>query len=239
MLPLLAVLFTLLAFWFDWRRTGLNAFDYLVLRASLIYTRLMHRVWHNRPAPFYLDRGCIVVCNHTCSPDPMFLLATCRYPIGFVVAQEHFKLHPFCHWVLRNIGSVPVRRGGSDPVAVRRIIRTLQSGRTLCVFPEGGLSGVARNRFGPPKHGAAYLALKTRAPLFPVFIHKGPRTDSLLAAWLRPPPVAPRVYFGKPIDLSDYFDRPLTRKVIDEVTRLIMKSIADLNPDMNPDRGTT
>src|SRR5262245_5184482 len=213
MLPLMAVVVLFLIVWIDWKRSKLGRFDYAVLRVSLIYARLWHRFSSNRPAPFPLDRACLVASNHTCSADPMYILAACRYPIGFVVAQEHYQLHAFFRWVLDNICSVPVRRGGQDPIAVRRILRTLSRGRILCVFPEGGLSGVARGRRGHLKQGIGYLALKTRLPVYPVHISGGPRTDELLPSWVYFTPRAARVDFGPAIDLSAFYDRPLSRKV--------------------------
>lgn len=234
MLPLFAVLFLCWAFWRDWRSSRLELFPFLVLRVALVYSRLWHRWQSNRPAPFPRGGGCLIVSNHTCSADPMFLLAGCAFPIGFGVAREHFNLHWFANWVLVGIGSVPIRRGGNDPAAVRGILRALRAGRNVCLFPEGNLSGVARGRFGPARLGAAYLALKSRAPLYPAYIAGGPRTDRLLPSWLLPTPKAVKVVYGPSMDLSAYHNRPLTRKLMEEVTALIMKRIESLNVSAKP-----
>lgn len=240
MLPLLAVLFVLAVVWLDWKRSRLPVFDYLVLRVTLIYSRLWHRWKRNRPAPFPREGACLVVSNHTCSADPVFIVAGCRSPIGFVVAQEHFNLHPFTRWVLDGLGCVPVRRGGCDPIAVRRILRALEGGHSLCLFPEGNLSSVRRNRLGLPKTGIGYLALKTRLPVFPVYVEGGPRTDELLASWLLPSPRAARVRYGPAIDLSAFYARPLNRKLIEDATHLIMdriRALGNARPGHVPDGG--
>lgn len=158
------------------------------------------------------------------------ILAGCRFPIGFVVAQEHHNLHPLARRILDAIHCVPVRRGGSDAVAVRRILRTLEAGHTLVLFPEGNLSNVRLGRVGPGKQGIAYLALKSKLPVYPIFIDGGPRTDALLASWLLPGPRAARVVFGPPVDLSDFQDRPLDRKLIAEASLRIMDRIRALDP---------
>lgn len=231
MLALFAVLIIAVMFFRDWRSSRLDLFDYMVVRVSLIYSRFWHRLGSNRAAPFRNDRGCLIVSNHTCSTDPMYILARCDFPVGFGVAHEHFRITPFFGWVLEGICSVPIQRGGHDATALRRILRTIERGRNICLFIEGNLSSVARNKCGHPKHGAAYVALKTRAPVYPVFIHGGPRTDDLLACWVLPTPKSARVIFGPPIDLSAYYDRPLTRKLIAEVSQIFIDRIYGLKPE--------
>ncbi|MFO0966269.1 MAG: lysophospholipid acyltransferase family protein [Gemmataceae bacterium] len=230
MLPIIAFLFFTIGFFLDWKGSRLNLFDFLILRVSLVYSRLWHRWQSNRVAPFPRDRPCLVACNHTCSTDPMYILAACDYPIGFVVAHEHFRLNAFTHWVLAGIGSVPVRRGGNDPTALRRIMRRLEEGRILCLFPEGNLSNVRRGRLGHARLGIGYLALKTGLPVYPVYVHGGPRTDRLLPTWLFLTRRAAKAFFGKPVDLADLRHQPMTRKTIAEATHRVMDAIAALAP---------
>src|SRR5262249_55830587 len=90
--------------------------------------------------------------------------------------------------------------------------------------------GVAKGRLRAGKHGAALLALRMRAPVYPAYIAGGPRTEDLLLAWLWPPPGRVRVYFGPPVDLSAYHGRPRTRRLLEEVTSLLMRSIQALQP---------
>jgi 1-acyl-sn-glycerol-3-phosphate acyltransferase len=96
------------------------------------------------------------------------------------------------------------------------------------LFPEGNLSGVGRNRMVHAKPGAALLALRSRAPVIPVAIRGGPRTHKLLYSWLMPSPRATRAVFGKPIDLSAYYDRPRNRQTLEEVRDVIQRHVAEL-----------
>src|SRR5262249_14601415 len=114
--------------------------------------------------------------------------------------------------------------------AALRGLRRLREGHLVCIFPEGNLSGVAKNRLRAGKHGAALLALRSRAPVYPAYIAGGPRTKHLLLAWLLPPPGRVRGGFGPAIDLSAYYDRPRTRQVLEEVTALLMDRIQALHP---------
>ena len=133
------------------------------------------------------------------------------------------------------MGCVPVSRNGRDAVAARTAIRRLQEGRVICIFPEGGLSNAGRPRLRPGKAGAALIALRSQAPVFPALISGGPQTSSLKGAWLRPSRV--RVRFGRAIDLSVYQGRPLDRRLLEEVTRVLMGRIADLQATARPAGG--
>lgn len=214
-----------------WRLAGQGLVDFLGLGLVNSYARLWHRWSSNRPAPLPRSGPVILVVNHTCSSDPSFVVAGCKRRVGFLIAAEYFAngiLCAFFDW----IHSVPVSRNGYDVVAVRQAIRVLAEGHVLCIFPEGGLSNAGRTRVRNAKCGAAMIALRSRAPVYPVAVTGGPQTNKVLTAWLKPS--APKrvfVAYGDPIDLSDYYDRPITRPLLEEVTRLIMRTIADLEQD--------
>ena len=203
--------------------------EFVIIRGSNIYARVLHRWSTNRPDPFPMTGPAIVVCTHTCSADPTFLLAVCRRKqLGFIVAYEFYNTHPIVTNVLDTMGCVHVQRGGNDPTALRKALRRLEAGAIMCLFPEGNLSGVIKNRMVHAKAGAALLALRSRAPVIPVAIHGGPRTHQLLFSWLVPSPRATRAVFGPPIDLSAYYDKPRNRRTLEEVRDEIQRHVAAL-----------
>src|SRR5262245_45264330 len=70
-----------------WRRSGQTFFDYTCLAVAWGYAHLWHR-WSARGAVAFPSRGpFLVVSNHTCSPDPLFLLAASPRNLGFVMAR--------------------------------------------------------------------------------------------------------------------------------------------------------
>jgi 1-acyl-sn-glycerol-3-phosphate acyltransferase len=222
------VFVTLFLLFRAWIRSRMSWMDFLILRGSFIYGRLLHRWSANRHHPFPRSGPAIIVCNHTCSADGPFVLAASDRPISFLVAHEHFNVHPVAAAVLRHLRCVPVVRTGNDPTALRRALARLAAGDLVCVFPEGNLSGVALNHCRHAKPGVAFLALTTRLPVYTVHVRGGPRTDQLLRSWVLPTRRAVRVIFGKPVDLTSFYDRPRTRRLIEEVTCLLMAKVAEL-----------
>jgi 1-acyl-sn-glycerol-3-phosphate acyltransferase len=213
-----------------WLRSGKTLFDFICLPLSRGYAQLWHRFSGPRTTMIPRSGPVILVSNHTCSADPMFLQAAFPRIPCYLTAEEHYNAHAFIHYVLSSMSCVPVCRNGRDVGAALRALRRLAEGHLLCIFLEGNLSGVARGRLRHGKQGAALLALRTRAPVYPAYIHGGPRTEKLLLSWVWPPRGHVRVFFGPPVDLSAYYERPRTRKVLAEVTALLMDHINALKP---------
>jgi 1-acyl-sn-glycerol-3-phosphate acyltransferase len=216
-----------LAIWIRWRRSGLCWNDFWILRGARVYAHLWHRWSCNHPARLP-DGPLLMIANHTCSADPNFLLAGCARPLSFLVAREHFDLHPLTRAILDHLRCVPVSRNGKDAIALRMALRRLEEGGAVCLFPEGNLSGVPARRTLPAKHGIGYLALRTRVPVYLAHISGGPQTERLLDSWLRPSSQAVRVHFSGPVDLSAYRRRPVDRRLIVEVTEYLMAQIEKL-----------
>jgi 1-acyl-sn-glycerol-3-phosphate acyltransferase len=150
--------------------------------------------------------------------------------MAFLVAVEHFNVHPVARWLLDYLQCVPVSRNGRDFISLRKALKRLASGRALCIFPEGNLSGVAKNRLLPPKLGIGFLALYTRIPVYPIYVAGGPRTEKLLYSWLFPSSRSVRVIYGDPVNLEKYYNKPITRQLVVEVTESLMHEVARLAP---------
>jgi processive 1,2-diacylglycerol beta-glucosyltransferase len=208
-------------------RASRDWFDLLEVEALHLFAR----VWHDCAdgAGALPPTGpAIIVANHPSHSDPAFLVAAGLRPLCFLHAGEYFDVP-----VLRNLfgraGCIPVRRDGRDAAAVRAALRRLDEGRAVCVFPEGDLSPGDGRAFRRGKTGAAFLALRAHAPVYPARIDGGPRSHRLLRDWLWPSSGV-RVVFGQRIDLSAYYGRPITHALLREVTGLLMRKIAELQP---------
>jgi len=230
--PILLTAGAVILFLLRWRWYGIDWYSFLILYGARIYSRFLHRWGSNCwMAPFPETGPFLVISNHTCSADPTFLLAACKRPMSFLVAREHYDVHWLIRNLLNHLSCIKVARGGHDPVALRKAIRRLKEGMPVCLFPEGGLSGVAKNRILHAQPGIAFMALVTKVPVYPIYIFGGPRTQQLLKSWIMPTPKAVRVTFGKPVDLKAYYDKPLSRPLIEEVKKVIMEHVRALRPE--------
>jgi 1-acyl-sn-glycerol-3-phosphate acyltransferase len=197
--------------------------DFAILCLFIGYSRLWQRC-RFRGLQHLPEGPVIVMSNHTCSADPAFLVAATRRPPGFLFAEEYF-LMPVVNRLFRHIRCIPVRRNGRDVGALRQALRQLSEGLLVVIFPEGGLYNAGRGMPRRGKSGAAWIALRSKAPILPVLIEGGPQTSDVAGAWLRPFQPAVRVSFGPPVDLSDYLDRPVTRKAVEQVMTRLMESM--------------
>ncbi|MEU8777015.1 lysophospholipid acyltransferase family protein [Streptomyces sp. NPDC048606] len=159
--------------------------------------------------------GSVVVANHTSLADPAVVLAALRRcgvePV--VLATAGLWRVPVLGRALAREGHVPVHRGHRRAAeALDHAAAALASGRTVLLYPEGGIptrrdaAEVAPQAF---RSGLARLVARTGAPVVPVGQAGARRITSggvakqvagLLTAPLRRPDL--HVHIGRSVDLS-------------------------------------
>jgi 1-acyl-sn-glycerol-3-phosphate acyltransferase len=140
------------------------------------------------------------------------------------MAREYYNIR-WLRPVFHLTGTILVKRAGHDAAAMRTMLRALKEGRVVGIFPEGGIH-LDPTSLREAKLGTAMLALLSRAPVIPAFIERKVHTNRLFQGVLRP--AHARVFFGPPIDLSRYYDKPHNTAVLHEVTQLLMCSIEQI-----------
>jgi 1-acyl-sn-glycerol-3-phosphate acyltransferase len=167
----------------------------------------------------------ILAANHHNYLDGVLLGSAVPRPISFLVMPRVYRaspLHPFFH---RRIGSIPVNLERPDPGAIKRVLRALDAGRIVGIFPEGPFSRDGHLVGGHP--GVALIALRSGVPVVPAAIHG--TYEALRGRRFYLPRAHPlSVRFGTPMHFSWPRHRRVTRAERDEVTRRIMGEIAAL-----------
>jgi 1-acyl-sn-glycerol-3-phosphate acyltransferase len=167
----------------------------------------------------------ILAANHHNYLDGVVLGVAVPRPISFLVMPRVFRatpLHPPFH---RRIGSIPVNLERPDPGAIKRVLRVLDAGRVVCIFPEGPFSQEGRLVSGQP--GAAMIALRAGVPVVPAAIEG--TYEALHARRFYLPRRRPlSVRFGEPLFFARPRHRSVTRAERDEITGRIMAEIAAL-----------
>lgn len=168
----------------------------------------------------------VIVFNHLGDADAVLMMATLpnKSPaegIGKIELNEHWLVGP----VFRAYGIIWVHRGRPDRRALRAALDGLADGRMITLAPEGRQSVIGGLEEG--NAGAAFLALKSGAPIVPVAMTGTENSNVFghLKQWKRAP-VTLKV--GKPFVLPVHTDR---QKTLQEGTGLIMKTLASLLPE--------
>lgn len=193
-----------------------------ILRA---FDTLFARVYHNltvlNACPLPRHGPAILVSNHIGSVDPIFLQSTFHHRlITWMMAREYMDVKGLS-WFFKTIGIIPVERSGRDTTPLRAAIRALENGRVLGVFPEGRIAPT--RQLLPFQTGVALMAIRTGAPVYPVYIDGTQRgRDMVQACLLRNQAV---VNFGPAVE----FDRSSTHKVnLEAATAAIVAAITSL-----------
>jgi 1-acyl-sn-glycerol-3-phosphate acyltransferase len=136
----------------------------------------------------------ILASNHRSNMDPVLLASAVKRPLSFMAKAELF-VGPL-GWIMRWIGQFPVRRGGIDREALRRVDAVLARGSMLGLFPEGTRG---EGDFAAVHPGLAYIVVRQGCPVLPVVISGTERVKRRFG-WL--PFASPvRIVIGPPIDL--------------------------------------
>lgn len=114
------------------------------------------------------DRPVVLCGNHAHAIDPFLIcLALPRQVPVRIMAKKELMDTPLLGWFIGKLGAFGVDRGHSDLAAVRTAIKTVKDGANLLVFPEG--TRVKHEGEARPKGGVVMIAMRTGAPLVPVY----------------------------------------------------------------------
>src|SRR5262245_16993496 len=163
----------------------------------------------------------LMVANHQSYLDPPTIGSFVgRRHMEFLGRASLFKFKPFA-WLISLLNTVPIQDDQGDAAAIREILRRLERGGAVLIFPEGTRTpdGVVHDF----KRGAALVMRKAKCPILPAAIvgayERWPERDK----WphLSGPHV--RVKYGRVIPYEDLMkdggDQAMTR-LREEVLRL-------------------
>jgi len=168
----------------------------------------------------------VVLANHASFLDPYMIGYTSeKREVGFMAKDELFR-NPVFGWIIRNCGAFPVKRGKQDGEAIQRFHDFLNSGKPLCLYPEG--TRTLDGQLQPAKKGVGMLLYNARVPAIPAYIDGTFKSFPKGAFFPKPGRIT--VYYGPAVPLDDLYalspEKPTYREIADRV----MKHIADLKP---------
>lgn len=188
--PLQIIAQSAAAFWFNYRARGLE----------------------HLPA----QSGAMLLINHRSFVDPILAGLPLDRPVSFVARHNLFSV-PVLGGLLRRTFVVPINRDAAGTASLREIIRRLEHGFLVGMFPEG-TRHTGPETLGPLKPGFVSILRRAKVPVIPVGIAGASKVMPRGTVLLRPRPV--RVVIGEPISasrLSELATRGRERELLDFV----------------------
>jgi 1-acyl-sn-glycerol-3-phosphate acyltransferase len=201
----------------------------------------------------------IFAANHNSHFDTAVLLraipARLRHKLVVAAASDFFFDSTVKATVMSlAIGAIPIERAKVSRRSAETALELLRDGWSVLIYPEGGRS--SDGWMSEFKGGAAYLSVRTSAPVVPVWVEGtarilpkrpvpagrapgGSGTEARLAARLRRHPVS--VTFGRPLDPREGEDARRMGPRIEEAVALLGREVATdyYTARRTPDRSLT
>lgn len=180
----------------------------LIHRTFKLFIHIMRALgvltWDIHGAELLTRPGLLVLANHPCLIDVVFLIAFIPNPDCIV--KGRLLTNPAMNGYLRLTGFLT---NDSGPELIKSAQSSIASGSALIIFPEG-----TRTMPGEALHfqrGAANLALRTQTAVTPVTIVCEPLTLSKKHRWYHIPPkkVHMTLLVGSDIAIGSYTHQPL------------------------------
>jgi 1-acyl-sn-glycerol-3-phosphate acyltransferase len=170
----------------------------------------------------------LVVFNHLGHMDAPVLIANLPWNLDAIALSDLYRV-PVTGQMLRLYGTIPVHRDVFDRSVVERALDVLNNSGVLILAPEARMS--VTGALEKARGGAAYLALKTRAPILPVGL-TGTENKTFYPQWKQRRRPRVTMTIGPVFRLPDLpLDGPERRQSITEASTLIMTNIARLLPE--------
>lgn len=154
------------------------------------------------------EGGCVVVANHSQWADPT-LVATAmgnHHDFAAMAKKELFEIKGLAP-LITALGAFPVDRSRPDMNAIKLALKAVRNGRKLLIFPEG----TTKHKKGDEiKEGAVRIALKTGAPILPIYIPENKKFRSKVC-----------VVIGKPFVPEQTHSKEGYRQLADDIMRRI------------------
>lgn len=156
---------------------------------------------------------CVICSNHSSGLDVILMgcVIGTRYPFVMMAKKELFKTR-FLRWLLTSLGGFPVDRGRADITAVKLALQALKREEKFVIFPQGTRSDTDDV---PPHAGVGMIALRSGAPVLPVYISTGKKLFHRIQVKIGP------AYYPTPGDRKDpqLYERA-AREIMDHIYAL-------------------
>src|SRR3990172_747407 len=188
-----------------------------------IFARLLFRLKVSGVENIPLSGGVIIAANHFSYLDIPLLSYGLNRPANFIGKKQLFTI-PVAGTLLRLLGGIPIDREKIDRSALREIMKKLNSGNVVVIYPEGTRSH--DGRLQPGKPGVGFIVRMSGKKVVPTAILGTDKAMPSGSWFIRPSPVTIR--FGEPLDFHENSSKNEKQYDDSRITQEIMGKIAVL-----------
>ncbi|MDG5816688.1 lysophospholipid acyltransferase family protein [Chitinispirillales bacterium ANBcel5] len=136
-----------------------------VISKTFILFSLKKRYRFNKhPSSFRFPKPpFLVVSNHGTFFDPWFIGFYSIKPFYLMINDDAFRVGKITSWYLRNVGTIPKKKGSSDFKAMKLTLKRLKERDAVCIFPEGQTTWDGETQ--PIYKGIEKIAKRARCPV--------------------------------------------------------------------------
>lgn len=186
--------------------------------AAIIF-RIIYRIEVHGNENILEDSKMIVCSNHIHNFDPILVaIAIKNRQVHFMAKKELFT-NKFFGSFIKKLGTFPVDRNGADLSAIKKSLKILKDKKVLGIFPEG--TRVTEEKKPEVKPGVAMIALKSKAPVLPVYIESTYKIFSKID-----------IYIGQPMDLSNKKEGKMSMEDYKSLSNVILNEIYRLKQNI-------
>jgi len=183
---------------------------------DVVLCKMFYRVQFEGKENIDLNRNYVFVANHVSSKDAMWIWS--QIPNMAVMAKEELFKFKLLGAILKSQGVFPIARGKKDFGHVYQAVKIIKSKKNLLIFPEG--TRKAREKGVRAKNGATYIAATSNVEVVPVHITEKVRVFGKI-----------KIVYGKPIKLDITKEQIKDKKVLGEVTKMLMDTIYSMGDE--------
>jgi 1-acyl-sn-glycerol-3-phosphate acyltransferase len=164
----------------------------------------------------------LIVCNHVSFIDPPMVGISYQREIWFLARKSLFR--GFGAWLYPRLNVIPVDQDQPDMTGLKNIIRLLQRGERVLLFPEGSRSWDGTLQKGEP--GVGLVIARTGVPVQPVRIFGAYEAMPRGATLPRPGKI--RIVIGRPMYFSETERATRERDGYTQLSEKMMQAISGL-----------
>ena len=158
----------------------------------------------------------IYIGNHYSMWDIFYPARTTKEGVHFV-AKSSVTEAPILRIWAKQLGVITAMRDGSDIRALTDAMKCLKNGEKVVIYPEGTRNKISDEEFLPFHGGFALMAIRTKTPIIPFVICNRPKIFRKT-----------HVVFGEPTELTEYYDRKLTKEDYENAEKKVVDQMYGL-----------